>query len=60
MVASELEAYRSGDKPYEFKHTNGFFTTIDMNANDTAHAAALRAVKPLMALSQAQATCCEK
>jgi len=41
MMASELEAYRAGDKPFEFKNTNGFSTTIDMNANDVAkgHAA---------------------
>ena len=44
MMASDLEAYRTGDKPFDFKNTNGFFTTIDMNANDVAtpHAAGPR------------------
>jgi hypothetical protein len=35
-MANEVEAYRSGDKTYEFKGTNGFMITLDMNANDVA------------------------
>jgi hypothetical protein len=29
-----VEAYRSGDKPFEFKGTNGFMITIDINSKD--------------------------
>ncbi len=36
LMANEVEAYRAGDKTYEFKGTNGFMITLDMNANDVA------------------------
>jgi len=29
-----VEAYRAGDKAFEFKGTNGFMITIDMNSGD--------------------------
>ena len=34
MMPNEVEAYRVGDKPYEFKGTNGFMITIDMTSKD--------------------------
>jgi hypothetical protein len=34
MMPNEVEAYRAGDKPFEFKGTNGFMITIDINSND--------------------------
>jgi len=34
LMPNEVEAYRAGDKPFEFKGTNGFMITVDMNSND--------------------------
>jgi hypothetical protein len=34
MRPNEVEAYRAGDKPFEFKGTNGFMITIDINSKD--------------------------
>ena len=34
MMPNEVEAYRVGEKAYEYKGTNGFMTTIDINSND--------------------------
>ena len=34
LMANEVEAYRAGDQSYEFKGTNGFMITFDINAND--------------------------
>jgi hypothetical protein len=34
IMKNDVEAYRDGDKPFEFKQTNGFFTTIRMSASD--------------------------
>jgi hypothetical protein len=34
LMQNEVEAYRSGDKPYEFKGTNGFMITLDINSKD--------------------------
>ena len=34
VMNNEVEAYRDGDKPFEYKKTNGFYTTIEMSAND--------------------------
>jgi len=34
MMPNALEAYRVGDKPFEFKGTNGFMITIDINSKD--------------------------
>jgi hypothetical protein len=36
MMPNEVEAYRGGDKPFEFKGTNGFMITIDINSKDVA------------------------
>ena len=38
MMANEVEAYR-GEHGYEFKGTNGFMITVDINADDVAAAA---------------------
>jgi len=34
LMANEVQAYRTGDKPYEFKGTNGFMITFDIAAAD--------------------------
>lgn len=34
MMPNEVEAYRLGDKAFEYKGTNGFMITIDMNSRD--------------------------
>ena len=34
MMPTAVEAYRSGDKPYEFKGTNGFMLTLDTDSKD--------------------------
>ncbi len=39
LMANEIEAYRAGDEPYEFKGTNGFMITFDINSKDVAGAA---------------------
>jgi hypothetical protein len=41
MMPNEVEAYRTGDKAFEFKGTNGFMITIDIASKDmkTADAA---------------------
>jgi hypothetical protein len=36
LMPNEIEAYRVGDKAFEFKGTNGFMITIDMNSNDVS------------------------
>ena len=36
MMPNEVEAYRGGDKPFEFKGTNGFMITLDISSKDTA------------------------
>ncbi|HVI10683.1 MAG TPA: DUF1326 domain-containing protein [Candidatus Binatia bacterium] len=36
MMPNELEAYREGPNAYEFKGTNGFMLTFDMNSQDLA------------------------
>jgi hypothetical protein len=38
MMPNEVEAYRVGDKAFEFKGTNGFMITLDMNSRDFAPA----------------------
>ena len=38
MMPNETEAYRTGDKAFEFKGTNGFMITIDINSKDVAKA----------------------
>ena len=34
MMPNEVEAYRAGDKPFEFRGTNGFMITIDIASRD--------------------------
>jgi len=36
LMPNEIEAYHIGDKAFEFKGTNGFMITIDMNSNDVS------------------------
>lgn len=38
LMANEVEAYRATDRPFEFKGTNGFMITIDINSADAAAA----------------------
>jgi hypothetical protein len=35
LMPNQVEAYRLGDKAFEFKGTNGFMVTIDINSHDT-------------------------
>lgn len=34
LMPNEVEAYRVGPKAFEYKGTNGFMITVDMNSND--------------------------
>jgi hypothetical protein len=34
LMPNEVVAYRAGDKPFEFKGTNGFMVTIDITSKD--------------------------
>jgi hypothetical protein len=34
LMANEVEAYRASDKSFEFKGTNGFMITLNMNSSD--------------------------
>jgi hypothetical protein len=36
MMPNEVEAYRVGDKAFEFKGTNGFMLTLDITSKDVA------------------------
>ncbi|HXV77864.1 MAG TPA: DUF1326 domain-containing protein [Candidatus Polarisedimenticolaceae bacterium] len=36
LMPNEVEAYRAGDTAFEFKGTNGFMITLDMNSKDVA------------------------
>jgi hypothetical protein len=36
LMTNEVEAYRAGDKPFEFNGTNGFMITFDINSKDVA------------------------
>ena len=38
LMPNEVEAYRTGDKTFEFKGTNGFMITIDHSSKDLAMA----------------------
>jgi hypothetical protein len=40
MMPNEVEAYRAGAQPYEYRGTNGFMITIDMKSTDLAGARA--------------------
>jgi hypothetical protein len=39
MMPNEVEAYRIGDKAFEYKGTNGFMITLDINDKDVMAAA---------------------
>jgi hypothetical protein len=39
-MPNEVEAYRAGAKPFEYKGTNGFMITFDIASKDVAPAAA--------------------
>ncbi len=36
LMTNEVEAYRAGDKAFEYKGTNGFMITFDVNSKDVA------------------------
>jgi hypothetical protein len=38
LMQNSVEAYRAGDKAFEFKGTNGFMITFDINSKDVAAA----------------------
>jgi len=38
LMPNEVEAYRVGDKAFEYKGTNGFMITLDINSKDVAAA----------------------
>jgi hypothetical protein len=38
LMPNEIEAYRLGPNAFEFKGTNGFMITFDLNSNDVAPA----------------------
>ena len=40
LMPNTVEAYRLGDKAFEYKGTNGFMITIDINSKDVAPKAA--------------------
>ena len=40
LMPNEVEAYRVGDKAFEFKGTNGFMITFDITSNDIKKVAA--------------------
>jgi hypothetical protein len=35
LMPNKVEAYRVGDKPFEFRGTTGFMITIDMTSEDS-------------------------
>lgn len=39
LMTNEVEAYRMGDKPFEFKGTNGFMITFDITSKDVTQEA---------------------
>jgi Protein of unknown function (DUF1326) len=39
LMPNEIEAYRVGPKAFEFKDSNGFMITVDINSNDVKAAA---------------------
>ena len=38
LMQNSVEAYKAGDKAFEFKGTNGFMITFDINSKDVAAA----------------------
>ena len=45
LMTNEVEAYRAGKKPFEFKGSNGFMITVDIASKDVAKAAEPNAKK---------------
>ena len=45
MMQNEVEAYRIGKPPFEFKRTNGFMITFDITSKDVAAAKAATPMK---------------
>ena len=43
MMPNEIETYREGPNAYEFKGTNGFMLTFDMNSKDVAGSSTAKA-----------------
>jgi hypothetical protein len=42
LMPNEVEAYRVGDKPFEFKGTNGFMLTFEITSKDVQQVAAAK------------------
>lgn len=64
VMGNEVEAYRDGDKPFEFKGTNGFVNVVRMTSNDVksqGHASASASKKLLQAggAGSCDADCCK-
>jgi len=64
VMKNEVEAYRDGSKPFEFKQTNGFFISFTISSNGAKSAQTMVPAK-VQLLNAAQATsgdgaCCEK
>jgi hypothetical protein len=36
LMPNKVEAYHAGDKPFEFKGTNGFTITFDITSKDVS------------------------
>ena len=49
VMKNDVEAYRQGPKAFEYKGTNGFFTTIEMSSADVKAAARADAVREMLA-----------
>lgn len=49
-MGNKVEAYRDGDKPFDFRLTNGFFNTVSMSSADVKlHASATQSLKVMQA-----------
>lgn len=57
VMTNDVEAYRDGDKPFEFKKTNGFFTTIEMSSDDLKPAGHAQAAPSVQLMSTGSACC---
>lgn len=59
IMSNETEAYREGDRAFEFHHTNGFFTRIEMSSKDV-HTADAPAAGAGLAMACGTGACCAK
>ena len=62
IMTNEVEAYRDGEKSFEFKGTNGFVNTVSMTSSDAkGHAMASASMRLLQAgaASQCDSDCCK-